>query len=256
MEKIAYMIHVGEINDLVELCVETFMKNTDKEKIYFYTIRAQAPGIENLQKYDRLEIRELDPNLWNNRMMAHKIENIRNFYRSLKEGTRVLVLDTDLIFKNNPFDMFEEGEANIYYTSRYYKYHFPINAGVWGFIKTKNTDLFLLDYIKQINNPTWDKLLKFRKKHNRTSCKNWWVDQDYLCVVNNNLKEIESKFSVKIFDVGSKYNFCPSTDIMGIDKSVHHIKAALKNDDIKIIHFKSNLKYLINLEDLKCELSK
>lgn len=235
------MIQVGNLNDMVMKSIHTFLQSNEDAQLFFYTISNLTEGIENLVDNSRIKVIELKEEDWLNKMMYCKIKTILNFYDELQEGDEVLVLDTDLIFKSDPFEVFSSNDFDVFVTSRHYYYHYSVNAGVWGFVKNKKTDKFILDFVNQITNPTYEPLLKFRQRFNRDDSLNWWVDQDYLCVVyEENLKNKNK--NIELFDAGYRYNFCASTDILGIDRAVEEVRDALNSPHIKIIHLKADLK--------------
>ena len=186
-------------------------------------------------------VKNIEKQKWDNRRMCYKIENINSF--DFKEGDRIFVLDDDLIIQDDIFSIFDSN-FDICITSRHYEYWYKINAGVWGIKWNEKSKNFLNFYISQINNPTWDCLINFRKKFKRNDSLDWWVDQDFLCVVyENNLP-----FECKILDIGSKYNFCPSVEESIPEtfiKSKKEILSVVGNKNIKIIHLKGRLKNII-----------
>ena len=141
-------------------------------------------------------------------------------------------------------------DYDVFITTRDYSYVWSINAGVWGFKNNIKGRKFIDFYINQINNPTWDKLVNFRNRHSRPASLDWWVDQDLLCVINDyGLSEEIS--DVKIADAGNKYNYCPSTDIMGDDECKRLLRLAIGDPKYKILHLKASLKQIFNISELE-----
>jgi len=242
----AFMVHVGEITDLQVKCLSSLRKHSPRSEVYLYTIKAQTPGVERLEPFN-VNIVEIDPEKWNNRMMTHKIELARDFFHFCEEEDNILILDSDLYFQGNPFTMFYNSKSDVFITSRGYRYVWTINAGVWGMRKTDKTKKFLDFYISQIHTPTWDELVKFRKRFSRTDSPNWWVDQDFLCVVHDSgLPPDYDDLAVE--DVGCAYNYCPGTDLLGKAGAAHAITSAIGSEDYIILHLKADLKDFFKVE--------
>lgn len=191
---------------------------------------------------ENLIINYINKDKWNGRRMCYKIENILNL--NFQENDNVFVLDDDLIIQDDIFQVFEKN-FDICITSRHYNYWYLINGGVWGFKYNENSQKLIKFFISQIHNPTWSPLIHFRNHFCRSKSLDWWVDQDFLCVIKDN----ELPFNCKIIDIGYEYNFCPSVEnnIPGTFESASkEIISALGNKDIKILHFKGKLKELLD----------
>jgi len=46
-------------------------------------------------------------------------------------------------------------------------------------------------------------------------------------------------------DVGWEYNFCPNTDVYGVQMAANMIKRAYESRSVKVLHLKSELKMCI-----------
>ena len=181
---------------------------------------------------------------WINKRMFSKINGLLKI--DFKYGDNVFVLDTDLLVQDDIFKVFERN-FDVCYTTRYYKYYFPINAGVWGFKYNERSKKFLKFYVEQMLNPTWQPYIEFCKKFKHNSL-DWWCDQDFLCTVYNNSGNLPVK--CKILDIGPKYNFCPGTDINSFEVAKKQIINQVNNKEYKILHFKAKAlkKILVNLD--------
>ena len=238
------MIHVGEITDLEYKCFKSLRKHNDKCVIYLYTFKNELKGIDRLDGFNII-FKELNHSTWDNRKMTNKIENIQNIIddpQMSSDGDFIMVLDSDLYFQDNPFKLFTEfNDGDVFITSRGYPYRWSINAGVWGFINNKISRKFIKYYINQIHNPTWDKLVEFRTLARRDNNPDWWVDQDFLCVIND--KGLPKELSnLKVIDIGHKYNYCPATDRVGYPQAAAMLKKAIGDSEYKILHLKGGLK--------------
>jgi hypothetical protein len=186
----------------------------------------------------RLIVRNIVTVEWNNRRMCNKIECIRRI--NFNDGDRIFVLDDDLIVQDDIFKAFET-DFDVCVTSRHYDYWYKINAGVWGMKWGSPAREFLDFYISQIKNPTWTPLVEFRQKFGRDGSLDWWVDQDFLCVAYENKVPIQ----YNLFDIGPKYNFCPSVEenIPGTFESAKKdLLSVVGNKEFKILHLKGRLK--------------
>jgi hypothetical protein len=190
---VAYFIHTGKVTQMMKDCLGSLRKHSDC-RILFYT---------DLDIAD-VELIPIDYRRWNNRRMTHRIEVALDL--PVLEDDQVLVLDTDLLFQSDPFNVFDV-EFDLFYTTRHFESNFKVNAGVWGF-RNNHKSLSLLKFMsEQANNPSWLPYLNFRKKHRLNDPRelDWWTNQDLLCVLSEHMPPVE----VDLYDAGWKYNLCP-----------------------------------------------
>jgi len=209
---IAYFIYVGKYieNDMFDVCIRSLKKHSDC-KIVVYTSQLEN---KTLLESRGVDVIEFPISNWNDRRMTCKVEKAYQLIEdlNLQDGDNILTLDADLIFVKNPFDVFENN-FDFMYTTRHYSSEFKPNGGVWGYTVNDSSKNFMKFYIDQVNNPTWNPYVKFRKSHphNRDiNNKDWWVDQDFLCVCDrfkNEINEGSLGFDVKLYDAKSKYNY-------------------------------------------------
>jgi len=196
---------------------------------------------------DNLRIKNIDKSKWSGKRMLYKIENILSY--QFEKDDNVFILDDDLIIQDDIFKVFSNN-FDVCITSRHYKYWYVINGGVWGFKYNEKSKEFLKYYISQIYNPTWFPLVMFRSKFARNKSFDWWVDQDFLCVVKENGVPINN---CKVLDIGYKYNFCPSVEEnipQTYELAKSEILKVVGNQEYKILHFKGRLKNIIKEVDL------
>ena len=141
--------------------------------------------------------------------MTHRIELAVQL--PINPNDQVMVLDTDLLFQGDPFQIFKN-EFDFFYTSRHYESNFKVNAGVWGFRNNKYARQLLQFMIEQANHPSWEPYQEIRYKFKRHENqqkkeKDWWTNQDLLCAIAENKPPIE----VALFDAGAKFNYCPQS---------------------------------------------
>ena len=181
---------------------------------------------------------------WDNNMMGCKIQRLKKM--PFQAGDNVFVLDTDLIIQDNIFKAFES-EFDVCVTTRHYPYWYVVNGGVWGFRYSDLTRRFIEFYVDQIANPTWKPLVDFRHRFGGRHGTDWWVDQDFLCTIKESGMP-EHLSSCKLFDLGPKYNFCPSVEEnipQTFEQAKRDIMAAVGDKEYKILHFKGRLKGVI-----------
>ena len=182
----------------------------------------------------------VDADLMYNRLMLFKVESLYRLVDSvLSDNTQVLCVDTDTYFMADPFQAFMQS-FDVGFTSRHYRYQYPINAGV-VFVRVNPASRYFLKYaVKQIVNPTWPAYVQWRKRFNRTGV-DWYVDQDFYSVAYLN----RCSMAVDIKDVGSRFNFCPHADGETTEQGKQEMRDAYKAGDAVVLHLKSRLKELV-----------
>ena len=181
-------------------------------------------------------------------LMQAKITHL--LHQPFVDGDKVFVLDTVLLVQADIFDVFETKEFDVGLTVRNYKYHSPINAGVWCFRCNERSQRFLQFYSSEMLLATWPPYLKRNRELGEQSpeaayvfpsqsykCK--WSDQDFLCAVHDN--DMNVPFDCKIVDIGWQYNYCPSGELLGGLVTEQLYRKALSDNDIKILHFKGGV---------------
>ncbi len=231
---IAYFIYHGMYyeNDMFDVCIRSLKKQSDCE-IYVYT-----PNLDNqeLLKDRGVNVVEFPMSDWKDRRMTCKVEKAKHLMDTLKPGDNLMCFDADLIFLKDPFDVFDN-DFDFLYTTRHMPSEYKPNGGVWGVKVNERSNIFLEHYISNLNNPSWQPYINFRTGHNHNNDINnrdWWVDQDWLCVCDNykdNINNGELGFPITIFDGSSKYNYI----ITGGNKEVEH---EIELCDKYILHLK------------------
>lgn len=195
---IAFFIYSGRVNNVMCKCLKSLKAHSDCQ-ILFY-----AGNMENASRLD-INMIDMDISQWKGRRMTRRVEIARKL--PAKEGDYVIVMDTDLEFRGDPFSVFTN-DFDVFYTTRYYSCNFPVNAGFWGFRINPGSKRFLDFFVQQINTPTWPPYVNFIKKHQphrKKSQLDWWSNQDFLCVVHGSTPPTDTM----LFDAGWKYNCCP-----------------------------------------------
>jgi hypothetical protein len=208
---VAYFIYVGEYieNDMFDICIRSLQKHSNC-KIVVYTTKLKN---DKLLKQKGVEIIYIPESKWINRKMTCKVECAATLPSTLNlnKGDNILVFDADLIFLDDPFKMFNSN-FDFVYTTRHYNDIYKVNGGVWGYTYNDISSKFLNFYQYNLTNPSWSPYIKFRKNHrynNNINHLDWWVDQDWLCVIDKHKSEISKLLEVPItiYDAGPKYNW-------------------------------------------------
>lgn len=236
------MIRDKSIDTMTEKCIESLRKANSVCRIVLFYV-----DINDFSKINNFNVEkiQLNPSEWYGQRQACKVRNTTKI-PNIAEGDEVIVMDSDLLFNSDPFKVFSEQDFDVFYTSRNYAYHYSVNAGVWGFKNNGISRDFLSFYNSEICSPKWTPFVNHIRKFRRTNV-DWWVDQDFLCVINDNKEELKKIMpNLKVFDAEYRYNFCPSYDFLG-DQAVEQIKQAMGNPAFVILHLKAELKRLLGL---------
>ena len=239
-----FMIHVGEITNLVEHCVASLRRNNQNCSINLFTVPEDTLGLEKITRYG-VTLYSVEKTQWDGRRMTCKIEKFCDFVNSkdIPEGSEIIISDTDIVFQDDPFSVFDN-KFDIFYTTRGYDYKYTINAGFWGIKKNSNSVSFVDYFVKEINDPSWKEFQDFRAKEQRLeppaieNYVDWWSDQDFLCVIND--KGMPPALNdVSVYDAGNRYNYCPNTDTsLGPQPAINDMANKIGNKEYVVLHFK------------------
>lgn len=229
---IALMIYDGPLNNWVKQSINTFLTSTAKShaQIYFHYGHNSIPSsyIGNSRiKFIRLGKQ------WKNRRMCHKIELANATASIIPIGSKLLVLDCDLLFQNDPFDMFKHQIGDFYYTcvvmSLWRHIPYCVNGGVWGVSVNNNSRKLLNYWVHNLKTPEW----KPWKRDYKGSL-DWSCDQDFL----NTLHQHHQKLPFKVTMCPMSFKFNYYTSKWGFFSP--HLEMSRKIGDQKyyIIHFK------------------
>lgn len=154
-------------------------------------------------------------------------------------GDNVLMLDTDLYFKCDPFQLFKN-DFDLVYTSRPIDNHLsPVNGGVWGFRQNSRSSMLLQEMYKQAINPNWPEYNEIRRRLNRIDRikeLDWWTNQDLLCAIHESGPPVPSK----TFNAGPNFNWCPDSGPGRplTDTAISRFYSGYKDPNVKIMHYK------------------
>jgi hypothetical protein len=242
--------------NFIKVCLESLRKYNKDCKIIFYY---NNEDVKN--KYEKFNIifKKINNDICNQKFQYYKILVTKNLLESINNNDKLLVLDCDLLFQNDPFILFDNNIGDLYYTHSilstleslreekiWKSVDYKVNGGVWGIIRNKNSLKFINFWIENILNNTWDKWknYKYHIEHGLENL-NWWVDQDFL----NCVDIYELPFELKKINVGYKFNYFTST--WGFFNENLEMGSKIGNSEYVIIHFKANFKDVYNLENSK-----
>jgi hypothetical protein len=145
--------------------------------------------------------------------MGPKFNAIRRL--PLVNGDKVFITDIDLYFNADIFKAFDQ-VIDIGLTTRNKKEgtaaaYSPINAGVWCFKHSENTEMLFDWFYKQLTAPDFKPWLDYKQNHpfsKSIGLHEWWVDQDLLNVLYYN----QAHFALNIKDIGPEYNWVVTDD--------------------------------------------
>ena len=244
--KIFVMMHSGQLTDLYVNCFKSARLRSPDSIIELFT---DFPDDDRhkLRTYG-ITFHDIRAGDFARKKTTLKIEPLK--YLDLRYGDQVIISDLDVLFQADPFSVFNN-DFDVFYTSRHYAYHYPINAGIWGFRVNESSQRFVAFYIQQLYTKSWSRLRKFKKRFNREPYGfDWFDDQDFLCVVYENLDRLPKEIAdVRFYDAGCKYNYCPSFDIFG-QFAIQDLKSKLGNSEYVVLHLKGELKQIIDARDL------
>lgn len=254
MENILF-IWDGEPNNYVTVCLESLRLHNKNCKIYFYYSNENI--IREYKKFN-IEFILIDKSICKNRFQYYKILISKNLCYKLNENEKLLVLDCDLLFQNDPFLLFSENEnSDFYYTHSILStkdslredniwkgVDYRVNGGVWGLIVNNNSRKLMDFWVKNILDNSWEKWRNY-KPHidNGLNDLNWNVDQDFLNCIDN----YELPFELNKNIVSYKFNYY--TSVWGFFNNNLEMSSKIGNKDYVIIHFKGKFKKIYNIND-------
>ena len=154
---------------------------------------------------------KIDQKIAKGRPQFYKILMTHNLVINLPEEEKVLALDNDMLFQDDPFLMFKQFPNNDFYYTRsilskpesmrpekiWKSVKYPVNGGVWGFMVSLASKELMNFWVDNLYQEKWEAWLNFelRLKHlvNGKTDLQWFIDQDFLnCLVLNEIP-IKSK---------------------------------------------------------------
>lgn len=123
-------------------------------------------------------------------------------------GDNVMLFDTDTIFRQNPFKLFNRSFDFAYTTRPVKNQASPVNGGVTAWRVNLRTARLMRFLINQAQYPTWPAYLDVRERLGRTDLGlDWWAHQDLLCALHDG----QAPTPCVLCDAGPFYNWCPDS---------------------------------------------
>lgn len=253
MEKIIFIWN-GPPKNYINICLESLRLYNKNCKIYFYY--SDNSIIDLYQKFN-IDFIKIDEKECKHKFQYYKVLIARNLCHESKLNSKILILDCDLLFQNDPFIMFKENpNYDFYYThclmskpeslrpeSLWKSVEYRVNGGVWGLIVNENSNKLMDFWINNLIKETWKPWINYQPRQKRIGKLNWDVDQDFL----NCIDLYELPFPLKKIPVSYKYNYFVST--LGHYNEKLNMGNKIGNPDYVIIHFKANFKDTYNLDN-------
>ena len=232
-------MYVNRVNDDV---FETFLKSFRSVSDALLQVYIGEPDYDEVLKkicaeYNVMPI-TLAPEAYQGQRCYSKMLCAHNFLVGLPPNSRTIFCDVDLYFLADPFTAFDRlgPTDDLGITTRICSYKHMVNSGFWI---SKNTSA-MQDVLGQ-------QFGKYAIENQQY--KDWFIDQLYL----NHLWLRKEKYLV---DIGYQYNFCPNTDVFGVELAQDMIRRAYECRAVKVLHLKSELKMLVYEGFLKYAVTK
>lgn len=213
-------------------CLQSLREHSDCTILFYGELdRPEEVGVE---------VRSL-PIKWEPERMTQRMKLAAMTGRA---GDQVMVFDTDLFFKSDPFQVFDES-FDLFYTTRPVPNPLaPVNGGVWGF-RCNRQSFELLDFMYyQAHHPNWGPYMQIRKdlrREDRQRELDWWSHQDLLCAMH----DFGTPLGAHLHDAGPRYNWCPDSG-PGRPLSPQAIRCfyeGFTNPEVVILHYKELEKF-------------
>lgn len=250
----AIFIWDGKPNNYINVCFQSLRlyNQTCNIKLYY----SDESFIENYKHFN-IDFVKIDKSNFKS-PQYYQIKKISELSKQLNDNDKLLALDCDLLFQNDPFLIFKE-EGDFYYSHSilslpdslrpeniWRNVNYRVNSGVFGFNINENIINLLNFWMQNLDKPSWDKWVNYKPwvvDHSKN--KWWWVDQDFInCIDNNKLP-----FQLKKVIFSYKFNYFTST--WGFFNENLEMGSKIGNPEYAVIHFKANFKDVYNLEDPK-----
>ena len=256
----AIFLFDGAPKNHMKVCLQSLRMHNKKCKIYFYY---RNPLFKILLRNLDINFFKIDDKISKGRPQFYKIVMTNNLISGLKHNDKVLVLDNDLLFQKDPFEMFSEyPNFDFYYTrcimskpdslrpEKIWKsVKYSVNGGVYGInVSTTSIDLMRF-WTDNLFNESWKEWIDFELRINhsingKTDLK-WFIDQDFLNCIDHH--DVPLSTSLRKIDVGYKYNYFTST--WGHFNTDLNMGNKIGDDNYAVIHFKGNFKDTYNVDN-------
>lgn len=215
---VCVMCYWGRVNDDVfETSVKTFRKHCPDALLQVYSDDIPE-DIDYGIKWFKVPKADLEQG-----RCFVKMKCVQDAIYRFTNKDRLIVSDVDVYFLDDPFSAFDKCEFEVGVTLRCHSYKYPVNSGLFFVRPSERTEELFADQFDEYAQ-------KYEGKQD------WYIDQDY----SNEL--YRRGYAV---DVGWEYNYCPNTNVFGIQLATDMIRRAYESKSVKVLHLKSELKMAI-----------
>ena len=172
-----------------------------------------------------------------------------------QDGDEVIVSDYDVLYQQNPFQMFDEFDGDLLYCTRDFEYHVPVSTGVWAFRWSAGLREWLKFMLSQMLYPTWPQykaVCDMRDEWTPWSRFVWpdeptrrrVSDNDFFWALHVGLTTGKFDTNIKIQDMGAKYDSIADSDDLtaGYDEAREKLLAKVGDPNVAAIEFHSKMK--------------
>lgn len=260
MENIIF-IWDNKPTNYVKVCLESLRLYNKSCNIFFFY---KDINIKHEYKKFKINFIKIDEKECKNKFQYYKVLITKKIMNTLNYNDKLLILDCDLLFQNDPFILFND-KADFYYTysilstkdslrqEKIWKsVNYRVNGGVWGLIVNENSKKLMDFFLDNLLNNTWEKWKNYKPhiEHGELNL-NWWIDQDFLNCLDNHFKDLPKDISSNLKIKAQSYKFNYFTSTWGYYNKHLEMGEKVGNKDYVIIHFKANFKDTYNLNNPK-----
>lgn len=245
MANVVHMTYHRKDDNMLVTCIHSFRKVCPDDIIVLTCDGLPDEVSKRLDDQYRVFFDWVKPGKMVKRRATCKIEQLDELVHRALNGQIVLVSDVDVVFLKDPFKAMEDQTIDLGLTTRGYQHLFPINGGIFYIRVGASTREWTQWHVREVHHPNWPSYVQHRKAcHHEHFGLDWSVGQDFLVTCWNNKDWLKRAMNVQVADVGPFYNYCPPTDTMG-DKAFEMAWEALKEQNVAVLHLKSELKKML-----------
>jgi len=226
--QIAVFAYKGSITPVAVECLKSLQRHSDCSIRFFGEVDKPELLPVPVEPFPT----EWEPARMTNRMRIASMVGVT--------GDEVMLFDTDIIFRKDPFRAFKRPFHMAFTTRPWRNEASPVNGGVSAWRVGSQTTLLWRYMIDQALNPTWKYYLEQRAgldRRDREKELDWWTHQDLLCT----FARYNPAIPVHLVDLGPLYNWCPDSGggrAMTDDVRDRFLYEIHNNQDIVAIHYK------------------
>lgn len=229
--QIALFAYKGNVSPVASECLKSLRRHNPDCVIKFFG------EVDNPELLAPVEVEPFPCNEWEPERMTNRMKLAR---RMGMHGDEVMMFDTDIVFRKDPFRAFKRPFHMAYTTRPWRNDDSPVNGGVTAWRVGSQTTTLWNWMIKQAYEPTWLPYLEQRRllgRQDRAKELDWWSHQDLLCA----MARVNPPIPTHVVDLGPLYNWCPNSGggrAMTDEVKAQFLSEIHHNQDIIAIHYK------------------